>query len=305
MTKTDFFNQEPPGFAPLFSVIAARYRGEWLLVRQAVRETWEIPGGHIEPGESPLAAAERELWEETGAAEFTLDFVSRYRVTREGESGDGCLFFAEIQSLGALPGYEIAECRSFACLPESLTYPQIQPQLHHRVQAWLNLQSNADELWDVCDSARRPAGRTHRRGDPLPAGDYHLTVQVWLQNSAGDFLVTKRSANKGFPLLWECTGGSALAGDDSLQAALREAKEEIGITLLPENGRLCFTHTFADSFCDVWLFRQEIDLAEVVLQPDETCDAQWASAAKIRELWQAGLFVPLRKIEQLLAQLEG
>lgn len=31
--------------------------------------------------------------------------------------------------------------------------------------------------------------------------------------------------------MWETTGGSAVAGDDSLTAALRETKEELGIDL--------------------------------------------------------------------------
>ena len=40
--------------------------------------TWEIPGGHIEPGESPEEAARRELFEETGAAEFTIRPIFDY-----------------------------------------------------------------------------------------------------------------------------------------------------------------------------------------------------------------------------------
>jgi len=52
------------------AILALNERGEVLLVRQhrygAGRALWEIPAGTLEPGESPLRCAQRELWEETG-----------------------------------------------------------------------------------------------------------------------------------------------------------------------------------------------------------------------------------------------
>lgn len=40
----------------LFVVGAARYRNRWVFSRHKQRSTWDMPGGHIEPGESPAEA---------------------------------------------------------------------------------------------------------------------------------------------------------------------------------------------------------------------------------------------------------
>jgi 8-oxo-dGTP diphosphatase len=41
-------------------------QGRVLLLATTYRRTWEVPGGAVEPGESPLTAARREVHEELG-----------------------------------------------------------------------------------------------------------------------------------------------------------------------------------------------------------------------------------------------
>ncbi len=285
-----------------YAVIAARYEGKWVFCRHKERSTWEIPGGHREPGEKILDTAKRELYEETGATEADIRPVEVYGVERGGVVTYGMLCFAEIRKLDQLPEEsEIGEIILEEKLPKELTYPAIQPHLHERVQAWLNLQSNAGELWDIYDENRVLTGRTHRRGEPLAAGDYHLVVDVWVRNANGEFLVTKRSSNKGFPNLWECSGGSALAGDNSLTAALRELREETGLQADPECGQLWKTERRERDFHDIWLFRQDFALEEVVLQEGETCDAAYVTAEELLQMWKDGRTVPLRYLEEFLA----
>ena len=138
----------------------------------------------------------------------------------------------------------------------------------------------------------------------MPKGDYHLVVHIWLMNSRGEFLLTKRAPNKGFPGMWECTGGSALAGDDSLTAAIREAKEETGLTLNGANGEVMLYHGCADNFCDIWMFREDHDLSEVILQPGETVDAMYATREEIYRMYHSGELVPFDYLDRLFDEID-
>ena len=152
------------------------------------------------------------------------------------------------------------------------------------------------EFWDIYDKNRKPTGRTVERGKPMRQDEYHIVVNVWIKNSKGQWLISKRTANKHFPLLWEPTGGSAVAGESSFDAALRETREELGIELDPKKGTLFTTalrqcKKFPD-FLDVWVFEHECSIKSVTLQPGETCGAMWATTAEIKQLAQNGEFVP-------------
>ena len=151
------------------------------------------------------------------------------------------------------------------------------------------------ELWDVYDEHRNLTGRTCARGDALAEGDYHLVVDVWIKNAEGKYLISKRTPNKSFGGLWENTSGAVLAGEDSLTGALREAKEELGVELDPLHGARIRMWQFLDAFLDVWLFRAEVDIDDVVLQEGETCCAKWATIDEMYAMLDAGTFVPFKR----------
>ena len=287
-------------------VIFSRYKSKWLYCRAKTRDVFEMIGGGIENGETPLEAAKRELYEETGAVKYSIQPICDYRGISDTHLLNGQLFYAEIEELAELPKeFEMAEVRLFDAIPDQMRFPELLPTLYEKVQMWLSLQSAKDEIWDVYDSERNLTGRTHRRADPLPAGDYHLVVHVWLQNSSGEFLITKRAPNKGYPDMWECTGGSAITGDDSVAAAVREVKEETGLDAKPENGMCVFTITGEDTICDVWLFRQDFNICDIVLQENETTAAKYATTDEIRKMIRNNEFIGFHYIEDLFEKAKG
>ncbi len=120
-----------------YVVVCSRWQGQWLLSRHRERLTWETQGGHIEPGETPLQAARRELYEESGVRDADLYPVCDYNGYTDSGSANGVVFLADVHALGILPESEMAEVRAFASLPQTLTYPLVT----------LLLMSEAEKLY--------------------------------------------------------------------------------------------------------------------------------------------------------------
>lgn len=121
-----------------YAVIMAKYQGQWIFVRHESRETWEIPGGRREIGETIYQTAERELVEETGAIRYNLKPISPYSVVTNDAESHGYLFFAEVDDLGGRLEHEICEVVTFNDIPENLTYPLIQPHLYSKAIEYLD-----------------------------------------------------------------------------------------------------------------------------------------------------------------------
>jgi 8-oxo-dGTP diphosphatase len=126
-----------------FAVIFAKKDNLWIFCKHKKRNTYEAAGGHREPGEDILAAAKRELYEETGAIDYELMPVSIYSVTgrnsvvNQDEETFGMLYYAKVHELGELPVSEMEKIIIQEELPEQWTYPEIQPILLQKIREML------------------------------------------------------------------------------------------------------------------------------------------------------------------------
>lgn len=138
------------------------------------------------------------------------------------------------------------------------------------------------ELWDVYDKNRNKTGQVIERGiHEFKQGEYFIVVAALIINSKQEILMTKRAATKkAEPLKWEFTGGGLQSGETSLQGILREIKEEIGLTFLPEDATYLIEirkDSVPSDFKDIWLFKKDIKIEDIKFSDEEVIDVKWVS----------------------------
>lgn len=148
------------------------------------------------------------------------------------------------------------------------------------------------EILDLYNENGETTGGTVLRGTPVPHGYYLMLVSIMTVRSDGRFLITKRAPEKNYAGRWEITGGCVQSGETAAEGALRELREETGITAsaaeLSDCGscrRSSYIHRF---------FRIHKDVPEdsVILQPGETDAYRWVTPAEYRELMRTGRTIP-------------
>ena len=145
------------------------------------------------------------------------------------------------------------------------------------------------ELWDIYDINRIKTGRIIDRhsDEQLNNGEYHLVVEAIIINSKREILLSKRSETKNkYPLFWECAGGSVISGETSLEAILRELKEELGLEFKIDEAK--FYKTIRDDnakdFKDIWLFIKDIEQTNLRYNDGEVIDAKWVTIEELEEM---------------------
>ena len=152
------------------------------------------------------------------------------------------------------------------------------------------------ELWDIYDENKNKTGKTAIRDVTiLQKGEYHIVVTGIILNSKKEILISKRAMNKKFGGMWECNGGSILAGETSKEGILRELKEELGVTFKPEEAiflKEVKREKVPQDFKDLWLFRKNINIEDLTFPDGEATEAKWVNIDEFIKMFNNNEIIP-------------
>ena len=148
------------------------------------------------------------------------------------------------------------------------------------------------EIIDIVDDRGCPTGETVGRDYAHKKGIRHRTAHVWIyerKNSSTRVLLQKRSQEKeSFPGMYDTSSaGHIPSGDEPLNSAIRELKEELGISAKPEDLRFIgmlktrYQRVFHDVlFSDnevtfIYALEKKIDEKRLMLQKEEVDGVCW------------------------------
>lgn len=140
------------------------------------------------------------------------------------------------------------------------------------------------ELRDLYNKNKEKTNETIYATEEIPENRYILVELVLIQNSQGQILVQKRSKQKGGE--YALTSGHAKSGETPLQGIVSEIKEELGLTVLPEELSLIYSERNDEkkSFYDLFYLQNDYDISKMNLQKEEVEDVKWLSEDEVRAL---------------------
>lgn len=162
------------------------------------------------------------------------------------------------------------------------------------------------EVRDLVNRYRQKTGQTIKKGEQIPEGYYIQVVCICIQNKKGEYLVQKRTKEKNGK--YGITSGHVLAGENSVDAILREIKEETSIELTKNDIKLVKSKKEEQDqlFVDIYYAKKEIDIENLNIQKEEVEELKWISEKEIERLYKQGEFLGKHRIsmEQCMEYFE-
>lgn len=140
------------------------------------------------------------------------------------------------------------------------------------------------EMVDVYNSRHEKLDYKKER-KKLIDGEYRLSTFIWVINDDDKILIQQRlSTTKKMPNMWGATAGGVKENETSLDGAIRELKEELGIIATRDEIEFIGSYKRINDFVEVWICKKNIEIGELILEPTEVQDAKWVSVDEFIEM---------------------
>lgn len=166
---------------------------------------------------------------------------------------------------------------------------------HSRGTRFFYCYNSCMEYLDVLDEKGNKTGEVKSYNDVHRDGSIHRAVHVWIVNSNNKILIQKRSQNRyAYPGYWDISAsGHVSKGQTSLEAAIRESNEELGINLSPDDLKFLFTleeqiilhdgKYINNEFQDVYLVKKDIKISDLRFSDGEVETVLYVSPEEFKE----------------------
>lgn len=154
------------------------------------------------------------------------------------------------------------------------------------------------EKIEVLNERGEKTGEILSREEVHRLGLWHKCVHIWIVNGKKEVLLQKRCAQKlTNPNKWTtATSGHLSAGDSSMEGAIRELNEEIGLSIKENELQYLFTvkergvndnpaiKIIENEITDVYLIQKDIEIQNLKLQEEEVAEVKWFSYEEFKKM---------------------
>lgn len=155
------------------------------------------------------------------------------------------------------------------------------------------LNTLSHEMVDVYNRLREKKGYIKDRLALTPSKEYKVAMHLWVLNKEGEFLIQKRSKTvRRFKSKYAPIAGGTESGEKTVDTAVRETYEELGLELEKEDLIYCGTFLKEDTYIDIYLACKDVKIEELVLQESEVEKAFFLSVEEYFEASKKGKSIP-------------
>ena len=151
------------------------------------------------------------------------------------------------------------------------------------------------EYFDLLDENGNKTGATKLRNEVHRDGDWHRTAHIWIIDKNGNVLLQRRSATKDSKpnMLDISCAGHLIAGDNPLDGAIRELKEELNLDVAPnelhyiktEKHSSRYSNSFINNeFSDIYILITDKTLSDMKYQKDEISEIMFVPYEKLKTM---------------------